>query len=50
MATEHMTAKERHAHFREHYAHGGRELPKPHGRKDAKWDKETKRPATHSKD
>ena len=50
----HMTPKERNAHFREHYACGGRDMPEPHGRKGAKgsrskWDKEAKRDATHSK-
>jgi hypothetical protein len=48
--TEHMSAKERAGKFREHYACGGREMPKPHGRKSAKWDKEDRRDATHSKD
>lgn len=55
---DHMSADERHAHFRDHYAHGGREMPKPHGRQyasarghgDAKWNREDRRDATHSKD
>jgi hypothetical protein len=47
---EHRSAEERAKHFRKEYACSGRELPKPHARKDAKWDKEAKRDATHSKD
>lgn len=50
--TEHMTAEKRQAHFRKHYACGGREMPKPHGRTEGKksWSREAKRDAVHSKD
>lgn len=52
---EHMSTKERNAHFREHYACAGREMPKPHGRErhiegKKSWSKELGRDATHSKD
>jgi len=55
--TEHMDARERHAHFRKEYACGGREPPKPHGRgaerkgkKAETWDRELGRNAVRSKD
>jgi hypothetical protein len=53
---EHMSAEKRAKHFKEHYAHGGREMPKPCGRgaerkggKAEMWDRELGRDATHSK-